>query len=42
MVNDLPKEFNLTKEKLRELSKEELIYEYLKLRNKKELQEDLF
>lgn len=40
MVNDLPKEFNLTKEKLRELSKEELIYEYLKLRNKKELQED--
>ena len=40
MVNDLPKEFNLTKEKLRELSKEELIDEYLKLRNKKELQED--
>ena len=40
MVNDLPKEFNFTKEKLMELSKEELIDEYLKLRNKKELQED--
>lgn len=40
MVNNLPNELDLTKEKLSKLSKEELIEEYLMLMNKKELQED--